>query len=493
MIEFLIAGGIVLLVIVVIIGLLMAMRRTVEVGYSDVVTRTSGVTVYSTDGNVTTSKKSDAVYYRIPEWVPRYGTMVRNIPLGIISIPVRDYKTFAQGNPRFVVDATIMCRVHNVLEAAQKVPNSGSRNFVKDFQDGFKEIIISAIRKTTANYTVPDVIAKRSEIGKTVGDEIGKDLEEWGFRLTNVAIVDIRDPPKETADGKVIVDKNGEQVLETTVVLDISRMKEADINAQSRREVANKKRDAEIAEAESFETSKTRQIQAEETVAKREQAKAENVAVEQKKAVEKELEVQRTNDVGKAQIGASARVAAAEGEKNALILSYEAQKQQKVLDGEGQAYAVKVQGLAEGEAIKAKLEGQAGEAEAIRQKGLADGDAIRARKLAEAEGLSKIADAQKKQQEYATRIRIIEMQETLGKAYAAALGQAKVKAILTGEPKSLLDLFTPGGGVNIGGMISSMKETDPEAFGSLLKSVGLTADDVKKFIGAGGKTDSTDE
>jgi hypothetical protein len=436
LIEYLIVVGVAALLVVIFLKLF---RTTVAVGYADVVARAAGIAVYSTDSAVTLSGKSNAVYYRIPAWVPHYGTLVRRVPLGIIEIPIRNFKTFALGNPRFVVEVSTYCRVHNVLESAQKVPLY-SGDFVRDFTVGFQEIILSAVRKTTANFTVEDVIAKRAEIAEMIGKEIKIDLEEWGFRLTNVAVIDIRDPIRVKADGKTpVIDQNGEPQLETTVILDISRKKEADINAISRREVANKKRDAEIAEAESYQAAQMRRTEADEAVGKRVQEKDENVAIEQKKAVDQQMNVKRAVEVTTAEIGATALVKKTEGEKSSQILLYEADMKKKALEGEGEAMAIELKGAAQGKATLAI-------------------------KTAEAEGLSKIADAQRKQEEYAKAIRAIEKDEKIGLALADALGKAKIQAILSGEPKSLLELFSQKGGMNLGGMLTTLKAVDPDTY-----------------------------
>lgn len=418
------------------------LRKIVPPKYADVVTRKSGFEIYSADKTVTMRNGTrltapNTVYYQFPAWVPVVGTLVKRMPLTIIEIPVTNYKTFAKGNSRFVVDVSVYCQITDVLQAAQKFPG----NTIDDFKAGIREIVVSAIRRATTSYVVEDVIAKRQEIATDIFNDIKDDITKWGVELTNVAIVDIRDPIKEDAAGKPICDAKGEPILETTVIRDISNKSEAGINAISREEVANRRRQAEMAEATNRQAAETRKIEADEAIAKRQQEQEQVVALARKEAVLKQLEVERTEMETRADIEANVAMKRADGERRATIQTAEGNREKAVLEGQGEAEQKKLVGTAEA-------------------------DVIRAQKVAEAEGLSRIADAQKKQQENAKEIRLIERDEAVYKAYAEALAQADVRFIGSGDPKGFLDLFTPGGGLKIGGslggVVAGLQNTSPE-------------------------------
>lgn len=437
--------------VLLIIIWVLSLRRIVPPKFADVVTRKSGFEIYSADKTVTMRNGTklhvpNTVYYQFPSWMPVIGTTVKTMPLTIIEIPVANYKTFAKGNARFVVDTSVYCQITDVLQAAQKFPG----NTIDDFQAGIREIIVSAIRKATTSYVVEDVIAKRQEIALDIFNDIKDDVTKWGVELTNVAIVDIRDPYKEDAGGKVICDRAGEPILETTVIRDISNKSEAGINSISRKEVANRKREAEMAEAENRQAAETRKIEADEAIEKRNQAKDQAVALARQEAVTKQLEVERTEKETRADIGANVAMKTADGERRATIQTAEGEREKAVLEGKGVSEKTKLVGLAEADVVKAK-------------------------KVAEAEGLSAIADAQKKQQENAIEIQRIEMEKAVYTAYAGALGQADVRYIGSGDPKAFLDLFTPGGGLKVGGglggLIAGLENTSPGTLSKLSEAL----------------------
>ena len=333
-------------VILLIVVWIISWRRIVELKYADVVVTKYGSNLYSADSTIEGSH--GAVYYEIPSWIPIIGCIVKRMTLEIIQISIENYETFAKSNARFNIDVSIYCRISDVSVAAQRFPGSN----INDFKAGMSAIIISAIRKTTANYAIEDIISKRKEIGDDIRSEILDDFKRWGVELTNVAV-------------ETISDSKG-----TTVIHDISAKKEAEITSLSRQQIAQMDRDAAIKEAESRETSQTRSIQADEQIAIRRQTMNMTVATKEQEAAEKELAVKRTRDVTGAEIDAKASIQRAEGVKQSAIIEADGQKQALSLEGAGEA--------AKNQAI-----------------GIAAAEVVKATKFAEAAGLSAIADAQK--------------------------------------------------------------------------------------------------
>jgi len=408
----------------------LSLRRIVPPKYADVVTSSSGVKVYSVDPEVTKTEVAQTTYYEFPSWIPKIGVTVRRMPLTIIEVPIKHYKTFAKGNARFVADVSVYCKIFNVLEAAKRFPGTS----LEDFIEGIKEIVVSAVRITTANFTVEEVIAHREKVADRIETEIKDDFHKWGVQLTNVAIIDIKDPEEGS-----------------TVVHDISAKKEAEINSISRKEIAQKMREAEMVEAENREKAETRKLEADQKIGERDQVRAQKIAAEEQKAKKSEMEVERVEKVTRAEILARAKIKESEGTKQATIEVAKGNQEKLEREGKGKAVAVKAEGTSEADVIKAK-------------------------KFAEAEGLSKYADAQKKQQEYAEMIRRIEMEEKVRVATAKALQTANMKFISAGSPKTLMDLLSPEGGLSagagIGTLLMGLQETDPETYKKITKFLG---------------------
>ena len=425
--ESYIVPGIVLFIVSMIIIWVLGMRRIVELKYADVRVTKSGSQIYSADSSI--ERSAGAVYYDIPSWIPAIGCIVKRMPLEIIQITIKNYETFAKENARFNVDVSVYCRISNVSVAAQRFPG----NNIEDLRKGLADIIISAIRKTTANYAIEDLISKRQEIQDGIREEIVIDFEKWGVVVTNVAVASIAD-----AQG-------------CTVIQDISAKKESQINSLSRQQIAVMNKTADITEAENRELAETRKIQANEQISIRQQTMDMTVATKQQEAVEKKLAVERTQKETSANIDANASIKTAEGVKQSAIIKAEGAKQALTLEGEGEASKNK-------------------------SIGLAAADVVKATKVAEAEGLSALADAQKKQQESAKEIRLIEKEQIVGLAIADAMKNAKIEFIGTGSPEKFMDIFTVGGGMSTGASLGTamkmIKKTDPDLHNKFLEAIG---------------------
>lgn len=444
--------AIVLLVLALIVQYILTLRTVVELKYADVVVRQDGTKLYSADTSIN-GREPVAIYYNWPSWIPVIGCIVKRMPLEIMQIAVKDYETFAKANARFVVGVSVYCRINDVRAAAQKFPGTS----IDDFKRGMTAIIISAVRKTTANYAIEDIISKRKEIQDEIHSEIKEDFLKWGVELTNVAIENIADAPG------------------TTVIHDISAKKEAEINALSRQEIAIKSKQAEIVEAENRELAEKRKIQADEQIAIRAQEKDKVVATIKQEAITKLLDVERNEKVTRANIEADAKIKTAEGVKQSKIIESEGVRQANILQSEGEKQALVLKG-----------DGNASQTLAV---GNAEADVIRAKRLAEAEGMRKMAEAQSLQQEGAEKIRTIEKDERIGIELAKALGNAEMKFYGGGEPKNFFDMFKTTSGIAAGGSVATfldiLKSNNPEVYKQAMDTVDATkkkllADNPKK-------------
>ena len=427
------------LIIIYIVHWALTLRQIVELKYADVVVKKAGTKIYSADTTIQ-GREPTAIYYNFPSWIPVIGCIVKRMPLEIMQIIIKDYETFAKANARFVIGVSVYCRIENVTASAQKFPGTS----IDDFKKGMSSIIVSAIRKTTANYAIEDIISKRKEIQDEIHGEIREDFLKWGVELTNVAVENIADADK------------------TTVIHDISAKKEAEINSLSRQEIAIKSKQAEIVEAENRELAEKRKIQADEQIAIRAQEKEKTVAIMRQEAITKILDVERNEKVTRANIEADAKIKTAEGVKQSQIITSEGIRQANILTSEGEKQALILKG-----------DGNASQTSAI---GTAEAAVIRAKKLAEAEGLAKIAAAQKLQQDGAEKIRIIEKDERIGLELAKALAQAQIKFYGGGEPKNFMDLFKVStGGLSAGGSLATfldiLQSSDPDAYAKAMNVV----------------------
>ena len=406
-----------------------ALRRVVPPNMADVVVRGKDTKVYSGDEQVNAQK--EAVYYEIPRWVPKWGVEVKRMTLKIIEIQVKNYVTFSRKNARFVLDVSLYCRISNVIMAAKRFPGKT----LDDFKEGVRELIIGAIRNTTTSFTVEEVIEKKEEVAGEIEKTLTGDFSKFGVEITNVAVINIADPPKRDREGKIIKDDNGKIVYESTVVSDISAKAEAEINAISRQEVAQREKEALVIEAENREKGETRKIEADEKIGQREQEKDQMIAQKKQAAKEEQMKVVRIEQVKQAEIEAQAKIERAKGTK------------------------------------QAEIEEKTGEAKGIELQGEAEANIILKKGASRAQAQEKYAKALQEYKEAAKWIREIEKDEKIGLKGMEALEKARIQLISTGEMESFIDVFKGKGGANIGAMFSALKATDPELAEKLMEAI----------------------
>ena len=395
----LIVGGIAILILWLGFSL-PRQRRVVARDEAHVVIKRRRVVVYS--GTADISGYSGSTYYYFPSWVPMLGMDVTQVPLSVLELRVPEMVTFAARNARFALTASVFVRVTDPLKSAQRWPG----RHVEDFVSGVKELIENAIRNTTTAFAAEDIIEKKDEIASKLQHALSADMDEYGCIITNVGIVDLTDAPGNT------------------VISDIARKREAEINSESRQIVAVKEREARVVEAENRQAAEMRESAAAETIGVRDREKEERVYVSQQKVAQEEMEVEKIRQVR------AAAIERAQGERQAVILRREAE-----------AEGTKAVGLAE--------------AEVTRNKGLA-------------EAIAKRVKALNQLQEEGRTFRTIEKDERVGMELAKALQQADLKLVSTGEVERFLDLFSADGGAKLGAFLSSLRQVEPELANRLI-------------------------
>lgn len=383
-------------------------RRVVSRDEAHVVIKSKKVVVFS--GTAEISGATGSTYYFFPSWVPVLGMDVTQVPLNVLELRVPEMVTFAAQTARFTLTASVFVRVTDPLKSAQRWPGRS----VEDFVVGVKELMENAIRNTTTAFAAEDIIEKKDEIASKLQHALSADMAEYGCIITNVGIVDITDAP------------------DNTVISDIARKREAEINSESRQIVSVKEREARVAEAENKQAAEMRESAAAEAIGVRNQEKEQHVFVSQQKVAQEEMEVERIRQVRAAEIERDAAIERAQGERQAVILKREA------------------------------------EAEGTRAVGFAEAEVTRNKGIAEAETIAKRVEALNRLQEEGRSFRSIEKDERVGLELAKALQNADLKLVSTGDVNSFIDLFSADGGAKLGAFVSSLRQVEPELADRLL-------------------------
>jgi flotillin len=381
-----------------------------------VVSRGKGKKVYCSRKDYSSS------YWRLPFIQQRAVLPIENIQIKVNDVPLRD-----RNMAKFLGDVVAWL---NIL-----VPELAAERLGK-LEEGFRSIemdIISLIQAVTRNesmyWTIIDIITKRKEFSEGVQKAVNHELEAWGMVLVELEVIHFTD-----TEGY-------------TVIKDLEQRQAIVINAETRKQVAEKQKEASIVEssalketelikAKNEEEYRTRQIQKDEMLGKHEQGKEMAIAEEAEKANAKKVEAERTITVGKADIVKQATVTEAEG--------------------------------------KAQAEMRIGEAraEVTKKTGTAEADVVKAKGFAEAESVDKRAEALKKYNEAGITLELLkalrDVEISRWDNWGKAMQQAEVRVYAGGESGSLLGMpMSPRSGFNLG------------AFSTVAKDQGL---DVQKVL-----------
>ena len=367
-------------------------------------------------------------YYAIPSWIPGFGRKVK-----VMDITIKDltmiHETVEKNQARYNVKSSTKYRIRDVKTASETYIND------TELHEQLSGILHSAIRAVTIRYDIQEARAQKAKMATEVEKEIEKDFSTYGTQICSFQLVDIQD----TADSKIISN--------------ISRRREVEIESETRQVNAEKMKQAVMKEAESTEASKKREIERDESIAKREQDKVMAVAVQEKLARDKQMDVVKISTIRQAEIDKEKAIVKAnqDAETQKII------KEQQRLIGEGTRMKMEQEAL--GDYAKTFQAGKANaDAKELLQKALQkfDDNAIRAL----------VAE------------KIVDMQTQVGVKSAEALKEAELKIFVGGN--------SAGQGFDLGQLISSMavsnKGTADAVLNLLARPNDLGLGDIKKMM-----------
>lgn len=378
------------------------------------------------------------VYYKWPAKLPRFGLSVSVLPVSVFSQTLTDYNAYDKGRVPFMIDVIGFFRIKDSNIAAQRIVD------LRALKEQLDYILKGSIRSILATNEIEQILEGRSEFGRQFTEAVDGQLAEWGMMTVKaLELMDIRD----VAGGHVIeniMNKQKSRIeMESrqTVAGNMKTAKQAEIEAQ--REVA-------ISEQQAQETVGLRQAEREQLVGIREQQAQQAIQEQAKETKTKEMAVLEVETVRRAEIAKASQIVAAEQQKQVMVTQAEGSKQQQILSAE------------------AALEVATHTAQGIMAKGEAEGSAEQAKLLAPVNAqitLAKEIGANAEYQKYLISLRQLEAAQSVGMEQARALEKANVKIITNaGAPveglNSVMDLFTPRGGLQIGAALEALAETD---------------------------------
>ena len=366
-------------------------------------------------------------YYEWPFWIPVFGVTKIVMPVSVFDVQLNAYEAYDVGRVPFVVDIVAFFRIADSNVAAQRVES------FRELESQLLSIVQGAVRTILASHDIDKIMLERSIYGEQFTDAVRDQLKSWGVvPVKNIELMDIRD------------------AAENRVVHNIMEKKKSLIEMQSRQEVAENIKNAEIAEIDAKRERDIRDEQAQQAVGERTAEKVKIVGIanenaqqdikeQQRVTKEKEMAVIKVHDVQRAEITKDMNVVKADEDKQTTILRAEGDLEAKKKEAEG----IKVEGEAKADAERAM------------QLAPVEAQIVLAKEIGENEGY----------QQYLLGIENIGAYKIVGVEQAEALKVADIKIIAnTGEPvegmSNVMDLFSAKGGTNIGAMLEGLAQTE---------------------------------
>lgn len=446
--------GIIAVVIALCIVIPLFFRRVVETNEVHIVQSSNKTVSYGKDtGNGNT-------YYEFPSWVPIFGITKIVLPVSVFAIKIDDYEAYDLGRLPFVVDITAFFRIEDSNLAAQRVES------FEDLQIQLTNIIQGSIRSILSSRALEDILQIRSELGDDFTKAVKIQLQSWGIEpVKNIELMDIRD-------------SSGSKVI-----FNIMEKKKSEIEKESRIEVANNLKLAQIAEIEAVQVTEVKQQDANKIVGLKTVENEREVAIskelanqlikdQEKITKEKEMEVVRVKDVKEAEIKKQVEIVRAEQDQRKIEIDAEARKNAKIKDAEAikENQILVAQGDKEKQflAAAALLEMKDKEAQGTLKIGSAEAEALRLKELAPVNAQIELAreiGENEGYQTYLISIKQIEANRDIGLEQAKALSNADLKIIanegnVASGVNKIGDVLSSKGGTNLASMLEGLNQSE---------------------------------
>lgn len=394
-------------------------------------------------------KPAGNTYYQYPSWMPFIGVTVTQFKESIFQVSLDGYEAYDSNRLPFMVDISSFFRVENAETAAQRVENFAELN--KQLGD----LLRGSVRRILATATLEDIMQERATYGAQFTQELEAQIKEWG--VTPVKAIEFMD----------IRDANGSRVIAEIMAKEQSR-----INMDSRIQVANNNKSAELEEINAQRTIEVqnqdalqqvglRTAEKNKTVGIADEKVKQEIQIQAKTTAETNMEVLKVNEVKSAEIRKDVAKVEAEQEQLVKTISATADKEVKTITATADKSVQVV--IADG-----NLEASKKDAEGITLLGAAKASAEKAMLMAPIDTqitLAKEIGENDGYQKYLINIKQIEISGNVGIQLAKAMETADLKIIAnSGDVQSGMnsigDIFTSKAGMGLSALMEGLASTD---------------------------------
>ncbi len=440
-----------LIPIAIVIAALVALTLFVAAAFRVVVSTNEVHIIQKKKTSISYGKGQEAgnVYYAFPSWIPIIGISRIVLPVSNFDISLDAYEAFDQNKVPFRVDVVGFFRIANPIEAAEKIES------FEHLHNQLKLIINGAIRTVLSSKTIIEIMEERSTISQLFNQEVEPQLKNWW--VENVRSAEIMD----------IQDSQNSKVIQM-----IKEKKSSAIERDSRVEIADNLKTAQIAEIEAVKEADMKKQNAEREVGEKQaekqklvgiaqQVSLQEVATETKITREKEMEVKKVEQVNQANINKEQALIDADREKQMRTIAAEALKLEQEQKAEADL-------ITQSKNAEGKLVEMTKNAAGIKAEGASKAEAEKLMQVAMVSGAIELASKIAQNPEYMAylqNIEAIKASQNVGTANAEALKWADLKILANGGSvdkgmTSLLDVFSGKGWASMAAMLENLNNSD---------------------------------
>jgi len=368
------------------------------------------------------------------------------ISLENIKIPVDIKNAISSQGVAIAVRSVSVVKVksdnESIYSAVEQFYRGDARSTAEEISTQANYILVGKLREIIAKMTVEEIYRDKDKFSSEVQENAARDLAEMGLEIKAFTVMDISDSNgylealgrKQIAEVKKNADiAEAEARKETTV-------KTAEANRLG--EAARLQAETQIAEAAKEKELNIQSFRQEAEAAKAQADLAYEIQanIVRKEVTDTEMQVellrkQRETQLAEQEAERKERELSATVHKSADAEKYrrekeaEAAKFEQIARAQAEAESVKLDGVSRAEAVK--VQGLA-HAEVTKQQGLAESEAIKAKGLAEAEAMKEKAEAFKQYNDAAVSQMIIERLPEIAQNIAEPLSKTERIVVIDG-------------------------------------------------------------
>lgn len=440
MLHFFIILGIVLFLIIALVAVFVTKYRTVGPDEALIVTGS-----FLGNKNVHVDESGNKV-----KIIRGGGTFVLPVfqqaePLSLLSskLEVTTPEVYTEQGVPVIVDGTAIIKIGSSVEEIATAAEQFLGKPKSERENEAREVLEGHLRSILGTMTVEEIYKNRDKFSQEVQRVSTQDLAKMGLVIVSFTIKDVRDKNGylEALGKPRIAQVKRDADIATAESEKETRIKQAEANKEAQK--AELERATEIAEAEKINQLKIAEFRREQDIAKAradqaydlESARARQEVMEQEmqiKIIEREklIELEEKEILRRERQYDSEVKKKADAERYAVEQAAAAEKAKQLFEADAEKY--RIEAMAKAEAEKVRMAGLA-KAEAEKAQGEAEAEIIRLKGLAEAEAKRKIAEAFEMYGQAAVLDMVIRMLPEYAKEVAAPLGNIdKITVVDTG-------------------------------------------------------------